>query len=124
MIYTTGSILEEVYDAVEMLKQENISACLVNVVCLKPFNKEELIKKQKNYKMIFTVEEHNIYGGLGTIIAETLAYEGIGKKVCPIGLNDTFAITYSNYKNVRKANKLDAKSIYSKIKEVFVNYIN
>ena len=121
LIYTTGPILEEVYDAVEMLEKDNIKALLVNVTSIKPFNKKSFIAHSNDYKMVFTIEEHSIFGGLGSILSEIIAKNDLHCKLYPIGLNYTFANSYGSYKDVRKANKLDSNSIYLTIKEVLKN---
>jgi len=114
VVYSTGSILEEVVCVAEKLKEDNISAKVINVCMIKPFNVEDLIKNAPS--RVFTVEEHNIMGGLGSIVAEAAAYNGLGIKVTPIGLNDCFASGYGTYKTVRKVNRLDVQGIYERIK--------
>lgn len=121
VIYVTGSIFEEAYKAVEYLEKDSISVRLVNVVIIKPFMEEPVIGKAEKIPKIFTIEEHNIHGGLGSIIAETLAYHGISSKVYPIGLEDVFADGYGTHEQVRRRNGLDAGSIYQKIKGILEN---
>lgn len=116
-IYVTGSILEEVMNAAEFLEADGINAKVVNVVTIKPFNEADVIKTAKDIKMIFTVEEHNIHGGLGSLVAESLAYSGVAAKVVPIGINDVFASGYGTHAVVRKVNALDSGGIYQAIKE-------
>lgn len=115
-IYVTGSILKEAKEASELLKEDGISVKLVNVVCMKPFGEADVLETAENINKIFTIEEHNIYGGLGSLVAETLSYNGMGARVIPIGINDVFASGYGTHAMVRKANGLDAESIYQKIK--------
>lgn len=117
LVYVTGSILEEVMDAAELLEADGIHVKVVNVSTIKPFNQNCVVEETASTKMIFTVEEHNIYGGLGSIIAESVAYQGVGKKVHPIGIKDDFAEGYGTHKRVREINHLDAASIYKEIKE-------
>ena len=117
VIFVTGSILEEVYEACSKLGLEGIAARVINVSTIKPFNRNEVLDAAKLFKQIFVVEEHNIHGGLAGIIAETLAFSGACAQVVPIGLNDIFAIGYGTHSMVRRQNGLDAESIYLRIKE-------
>ncbi len=117
VVYSTGSILSEVMDARELLEQDGISVKVVNVASIKPFDIKSVLDDAEKYKKIFSVEEHNIYGGLGSIISETLAYNGAFSRVIPIGIQDSFAEGYGTHAMVRKANCLDSHSIYEKIKE-------
>ncbi len=117
LVFTTGSILEEAYKACEMLKNGGIEVKLVNVTSLKPFNDTELLEATRRKGKVFTVEEHNIHGGLAGIISEINAYQGLGLKVNPIGIDDVFAKGYGNQLTVRKQNGLDAFSIYNKMRK-------
>lgn len=116
VIFTTGSILEEVDEAVSLLEKDDIHAALVNIPVIKPFNEPDVLKKVEGAKMVITVEEHNVYGGLGSMVAEAAAKNGLGVKVKSIGLEDVFASGYGAHKEVRKANGLDAGSICQRIK--------
>lgn len=116
-IFVTGSILEEAMDASVLLQSSGISVTVINVASIKPFSYQKAAELMNNYTKIYSVEEHNIYGGLGSILAETTAYNGLAKTIIPIGLNDCFAKGYGSHKVVRRNNLLDAKSIAQKIKE-------
>ena len=117
VIYSTGSILDEADKACELLAKDGVNAKLVNVTCIKPFNEQQLFEDMDSFRSIFSIEEHNVHGGLGSIIAETAAYNGKAVKVIPIGIEDRFAEGYGSQITVRKNNNLDAESIYKRIKE-------
>lgn len=116
-IFATGSILEEAVKACEKLEHDGITAKLVNVTTIKPFNEKEIVDITTEFEKIAVVEEHNIHGGLASIVAETIAYHGLRARVIPIGLRDAFAEGYGTHAMVRKANNLDAESLYRQIKE-------
>jgi transketolase len=76
-------------DAAEELKGENISVELLEISTLKPMDAETLVESASKTNRMLTVEEHSIYGGLGSAVAEVLS------RRCPvrmdfIGLEDTF----------------------------------
>lgn len=114
-IFTTGSILEEVMDAGLLLREEDILVNVVNVCSIKPVDTENIFEMAKKSNLFFTVEEHSIYGGLGSIISEILAENGIGIRNVRIGLKDAFAVGYGTHKEVRRQNGLDAASLVKKI---------
>lgn len=120
-VFVTGSILEEAYKTCERFKEEGVKPRLINVTTIKPFNSEDVIDVAKRMDKIFVVEEHNIYGGLASIISEVNSFKGLGATVIPIGINDVFADGYGDQLTVRKANGLDSDSIYRRIKEAFYN---
>lgn len=116
-VFTTGSILEEVISAADLLKEDSIYVNVLNAGTMKPFDEAAVSHYAKSSSLLVTVEEHNIYGGLGSIVAEILAENGIGTKLTRIGIRDVFASGYGTHQAVRRANKLDAVSIYHQIRE-------
>lgn len=117
IVFVTGSILEEVMDTIDVFLKNGVSVEVVNVTMLKPFCTEQVKKLLKLFEKIYVIEEHNIYGGLASLLAETIAYEGLAKKIIPIGINDCFAEGYGHHRAVRKRNALDSESIYKKMME-------
>ena len=89
-LFATGIILNEALIAAKFLKKENISVKVVNVHTIKPINSEEIIKEIDNMKLLLSLEEHNIIGGLGSAIAEVLADNGINSKLIRLGVNDGY----------------------------------
>ena len=119
-IFTTGSILEAVMDAAQELEAANISACVINVPTIKPFDKENVIEQAEKTSLFCVVEEHNIYGGLGSIISDVLVDAGKVKSIIRIGLNDCFSVGYGTLSQIRKENGVDSETIVAKIKGAVV----
>lgn len=121
VIFSTGSILEEVVAAAALLHEQGVETAVVNVVRLKPFDDTCLLDWAGRAKRIFVVEEHQIAGGLGGIISERAAQYGLGVPVTRIGLKDTFARGYSpDQKRLRKENGLDAAGIAERIRHALL----
>lgn len=116
-VLVTGSILEEAYEVCKNLEGEGIKIRLINVSSLKPFGHENIIDVAGKAPIIFVIEEHNIHGGLASIVSEIVAFQGLGIKVVPIGINDMFAKGYGTNRIVRKVNGLDVQSICRRIRE-------
>lgn len=121
VLFCTGSILEEAIETAKLLSEKNICTLIVNVVRLKPFDGTTARKLAKGAKLAVVIEEHNIHGGLGSILAESFAYLSSDDQtelpsILPIGMRDIFAEGYGTHKMVREANNLDAAHIYKKIK--------
>lgn len=111
VLFTTGSILEEADEAVRLLSEKGIFVLLVNVSIIKPFCAKKSLPLLNGKKAVFSLEEHSVYGGLGSILCENIAEAGLAIPVKRIGLSDTFAAGYGTQKQVRAQNKLDAKSV-------------
>jgi len=118
-IFSTGPILTEVLAAIEMLQKQGISARVVNVNKIKPFHKESLIEICSGIQKLVTVEEHNVHGGLGSIISDIMVQEKINANLLKIGLSDCFATGYGSQQDLQKANGLDRTSIYESILALF-----
>lgn len=117
-VFVTGSIISELLEASEWLEEEKISIKVVNVPSLKPFDQQSIIEECKKSKLIFSVEEHNKIGGLGSSIADVIAENGLSNTLVKIGLNDCFAHGYGTYQQILEMNGLDSKKIYEKIKKI------
>ncbi|MRH43715.1 transketolase family protein [Aquibacillus halophilus] len=74
-IITTGSMTYQVIKAVKILKNKGLSLYVLHLPTLKPIDSEAIIKAAKQTNYVFTVEEHYIRGGLGSIVAELLSEE-------------------------------------------------
>ncbi len=88
-IIASGLMVSEALIAYETLKEEGISARIVNMPTIKPIDRDIIVKAAKETGAIVTAEEHNIIGALGSAVAEVVTEE------CPVpvvrvGVNDVF----------------------------------
>lgn len=90
-IISNGETLIEAINAAQILKDKGISAQIIHCPVVKPIDKNilKLISNCKN-KILFTIENHSIIGGLGSTISELITDEGLGLKLVRIGVNDEF----------------------------------
>lgn len=88
-IIATGLMVERAMAAAEQLKNEGISASLINMATIKPLDREIVIDAAKMTGCIVTAEEHNIIGGLGSAVAEVTS-ECCPVPVLRVGVEDTF----------------------------------
>jgi transketolase len=116
-IFTTGGIAAEVMEAAEKLAEFHIDAEVVNIHTLKPMDKNAVLRAASEKRMIFSVEEHNVLGGLGGIISEILAEAGAGVKCKRIGLSDSFASGYGTLRDLRRINGLDGGGICNTVRK-------
>ena len=117
-VFATGDILAEVLKAQELLKDDEIDIRVVDMYSIKPIDRELIVKCAKETGILFSVEDHNVIGGLGSAVAEVLCDE-CPKKLHRIGINDTFGKSGTE-KDLLKYYKLDAESIYEFIKSKFI----
>ena len=89
-IISNGIMLSYALKAAEKLRQKGISTRIVDMHTIKPLDKELVLDCCEKTGAIVTVEDHSIYNGLGSAVAEIIAEE----RPTPfkrIGVNDTFA---------------------------------
>ncbi len=87
-ILVYGILFKQAIEAKEILEKEGLSVGLINLRTLKPIDEEVIIKATKNSKLIVTLEDHFITGGLFTIVAEIFLKNKIMCDVLPVALND------------------------------------
>ena len=115
-VFGTGSILSEVLKAGQRLEAQGLRVQIVDVSTLKPLDAVDVLQEAKRTKRVVTVEEHNCSGGLGALVAQTLADAGLeGVRMLRIGLPDRFACGYGTLQEVRAANGLDAAGIVKRV---------
>ena len=116
LVITTGSELKEVLKAADFLYEDGIRITVANVFSIKPFDSEFFLKCVKGFKHVFSVEEHNTIGGLGSMVVDYMHSEGINVSLVKIGLQDRFTKGYGNIDSLRRTNGLDAETISSIIR--------
>lgn len=88
-IIATGLMVNEALIAAEALKEEGISARVINMATIKPLDKQAVIDAAVETGAIVTAEEHSIFGGLGSAVAEVVCEEK-PVPVVRVGVEDTF----------------------------------
>ena len=115
-IIATGVMVSRALEAAEKLKEEGVSARVINMASIKPIDKEIIIKAAKETKGIVTVEEHSIIGGLGSAVAEVVT-ENHPTKVLKVGTMDTFGESGDGFELLDKYG-LNVENIIRKAKEL------
>ena len=86
-----GLVVSEALQAADILSAAGIDAGVIEVHTLKPLLHPDLIRKEAlTTNAVITIEEHNVVGGLGTVIAEVLSEIGPVRQR-RLGLQDCFA---------------------------------
>ena len=73
------------------LEELGLDVGVIDMHTIKPIDKEAIIKAAKATGNILTVEDHNILGGLGSIVADVLMEAGVPCRMKKIGVPDCFA---------------------------------
>jgi transketolase len=88
-IFATGHMVAKSLDAAELLAGDGIQARVVNVSTIKPLDRQAVLAAADGVTLAFSVEEHNVVGGLGSAVAEVLAEVG-SVPLRRLGVQDSF----------------------------------
>lgn len=90
LIIAAGQLVSEALDSAEELEKEGYSVEVIDMFTIKPLDEKLLIKEAKGKSKIVTIENHSIYGGLGSAVSEVIAENGISVPVKRIGVKEKF----------------------------------
>jgi transketolase len=116
LIIATGPILYKALFCARDLEKEKIETLVVNCHTIKPLDTQKILELAKKCKAVVTVEEHQIYGGLGGAIAEFLS-ANYPVPIEFVGLKDTFGESGPPEQLIEKYG-LDVSDIKSAVKKV------
>lgn len=86
-IIACGEMVRPAYEAVKLLEKDGIHATVLDMYCVKPLDKEAIVKAASNAKVVVTAEEHAPFGGLGSMVSQVVGAE-CPRKVLNIALPD------------------------------------
>jgi transketolase len=108
----TGGILSEVVKAADELERAGIGASIYAVHTLQPFDAGPIVAAVRAHRLLVTVEEHTIHGGLSGLVLESLADAGAFPARClRIGLDGCFSHVVGSQSYLRANYGMDAASI-------------
>ncbi len=113
-VFATGVEVAEALKAQEILKGYNIDIRVVDMLSIKPIDKDIIERCAMGTDRLISIEDHSIIGGLGSAIAEVLT-ERYPAKLKRMGMQDTFgqsgkAVDLMNFY------KLNAEAIVRELK--------
>ncbi|MCI8861982.1 MAG: transketolase [Lachnospiraceae bacterium] len=117
VIFASGYIMDRALEAAGQLHKEGIETILADVSTIKPIDREGVVRLlQETGGRAVTVEDHNIYGGLGSTVCE-VACEESPAKVIRLGLKDQYARSGAA-KELLDAYGLSVEDIVNAVKRV------
>ena len=95
LLIATGETVQRAYLASQILEQKNIHATVISMHTIKPFDEETFLTEAKKSKVIVSIEEHSVYGGLGEHCASLLAQNELNVRFKILGIPDEYMINGS-----------------------------
>ena len=113
-LVATGLLVGSALEAAELLKNDGISARVINIPTIKPIDEAIIAKAAVETGALVSCEEHNVIGGLGSAVCDCLS-EKYPVPVKKVGMQDIFGESGSAGDLVKKYG-LDADGVYASVK--------
>lgn len=112
----TGSIVKDILDIADMLKEEGIDAKVINMHTIKPIDKTIILREIQKTGKLITIEDHNMIGGLGSAVAEIVSEAGQKVLFKRLGLKK-FSMGYGTYEQVKEMNGIGKERVLSEVRK-------
>jgi transketolase len=76
--------------AAARLEADHVDVAVLHVPTIKPLDREAILRAARTDRLVVTLENHTVIGGLSEAVAAAVAYAGLGARVVPIALPDEF----------------------------------
>ncbi|MGN0711390.1 MAG: 1-deoxy-D-xylulose-5-phosphate synthase [Anaerovoracaceae bacterium] len=115
-VFATGKMVSIAYEACLALRNEGIDIGLVNVRCIKPFDKDSILAAASKTKRIMTVEDNVLTGGFGQQLLALLSNNDINLPARTVGWPDRF-VEHGDDRALFSKYKLDAEGIAERVRD-------
>lgn len=116
-VIACGILVHKAIEAAEQMAERGVSVRVVDMYSIKPIDRELILRCAQETGAIVTAEEHNIYGGLGSAVAEVLAWGGAAAPTEFVSIPDTFTET-GKYTELLAKYGVDAAGVVRGIERV------
>jgi transketolase len=90
VLISTGLMTMRALQAAARLEADHVDVAVLHVPTIKPLDTEAILRAARTDRLVVTLENHTVIGGLAESVASTLAFAGVGTRVVPIALPDEF----------------------------------
>lgn len=110
-IVALGSVVHEAVDAAALLAEQGIQAQVINLSSIRPLQRDVLLSALSGTRAVISVEEHNINGDVGSLVAEVLAEAALGIPLIRLGIGDGEYAAAGAREPTRALHNIDAAGI-------------
>jgi transketolase len=90
VLISTGLMTMRALQAAARLEADHVDVAVLHVPTIKPLDTETILRAARTDRLVVTLENHTVIGGLAESVASTLAFAGVGTRLVPIALPDAF----------------------------------
>lgn len=116
LIIATGSMVSSALSVADEMETKGIGSAVIDQHTIKPFDANALKEHSEGKKLIVSMEEHSLIGGLGSAVAEYMADNNVNIPLLRIGMDDVY-VKAGSYPYVKKEYHMDNESIISRIEK-------
>ena len=117
-LISTGSLVNEAYNAALKLAEESIDIELLNISSIRPLDRDGIIKSILKTKNVVTVEEHSLHGGIGSLTAEIIAENKLNADFIRLGITEGQFSKAGPREQIRSYYGIDREGICTTIKRI------
>ena len=114
-IFATGSVLERALTVADRLSMRGLSAAVHSMHTIKPLDEDAILLAAREMRLLVTLEEHSVIGGLGSAVAETLSLYGTSVRHLLLAVPDAFASATGSQEYHRERAGLTVDQVVKKI---------
>lgn len=120
LVVSTGVMLKTALDAAQLLAKDNINITVLHMPTIKPFDTDSLLHYATLTKVIITMEEHTVIGGLGSAVAEVISEANFSapKRFRRLGIPDIFPDKYGSQTSLMEYYNLTVQGLTEVIQEL------
>jgi transketolase len=116
-IISCGALVSVALEAAKRLRGGGLRVRVIDMHTIKPLDVSVVERAARDAPPIFTLEEHNVYGGLGSAVAEVLS-ERLPTRICRLGVGNEFGTGGRSYEELLQYFRLTPEYIVEKIRVV------
>ncbi|MFG3713974.1 transketolase family protein [Micromonospora sp. NPDC047730] len=90
VLVSSGLMTMRALQAAERLARHRVDVAVVHTPTIKPFDSETVLAEVDSDRLVLTLENHTVVGGLFETVASAVVRAGLGKRVVPVALPDEF----------------------------------
>jgi transketolase len=90
VLISTGLMTMRALQAAARLEADSVDVAVLHVPTIKPLDTQAILAAARTDRLVVTLENHTVIGGLAESVASTLAFNGVGTRIVPVALPDQF----------------------------------
>ena len=118
-----GSTVHEIVEAAAQLAEEGIDVTVISVPSIRPCDTQQLLAAIAPCKAVVRVEEHNVNGGVGSLVAEVLAEAGCAVPLKRLGILDGQYAIAADRASTRARHEIDVAGVVKHAREMLTRQI-